>query len=224
MEKRMFFFSCFPSCLPKKNAQRTRLSCGCVTGAVPASKQAANTHKEINPSKLWRALLVIAAISSILHRPSLDLQNGTRSTVRCPPHSFVSPNNHNDTARRCVQVMTNAFAAGTIGGGSNFYFQEFAQLGNRIPANLRVCVSSRNVLKSIWWRIRDCCGHYAPCNLAEVYFNFPTNLLSACARHLVPPACRLFSASSRPTQSPAGFFLNIFAWFFKQSNADKWSV
>lgn len=51
-------------------------------------------------------------------------------------------------AARCVRVMTNAFAAGTVGGGSNFYFQEFTQLGNRIPASLRVCLSSKNALKS----------------------------------------------------------------------------
>lgn len=41
-------------------------------------------------------------------------------------------------AARRVQVVTNAFAAGTTGGGSNFYFQEFTHLGNRIAANLRV--------------------------------------------------------------------------------------
>lgn len=46
-----FFSPCLPSCLPKKNASRTRLSCGCITGAAPASNQAANTHRERKTKK-----------------------------------------------------------------------------------------------------------------------------------------------------------------------------
>lgn len=175
MDKRMFFFSCFPSCLPKKNANRTRLSCGCITGAVSASKQAANTHKEKKKkprpnfgehcySSLLSAVFSTALAALLLtSKMAPGLQSAARPIPLC--HQIISAA-QDDTARRCVQVLTHAFTAGAF--GSNFHFQEFTQLGNRIPANLRVCVSSGNVLKSSWWRIRDCRGHRAPCNPAEV--------------------------------------------------------
>lgn len=198
---------------------KTRSSCGCITGAVAASKQAADKKKKM--FKLWRALLFIAAISSILRRPlrpSLDLQNGIRSAVHRRPHSFVSPNN---------QRRSEWHSAALRGASRSWLMlpqlERLEVEATFISRNLLtwvielrpICVffSSQNALKSGWWRIRDCGGHYSSCNPAEVYFNFSTNLLSACARHLVPPACRLLSPSSRPTQSPAEFFLNILLRF-----------
>lgn len=62
-------------------------------------------------------------------------------------------------AARRVQVVTNAFAAGTTGGGSNFYFQEFTHLGNRIAANLRgffqpKCTEIRLMThQGLWWSL-----------------------------------------------------------------------
>lgn len=236
------FFSCFPSCLPKKNAHGTRLSCGCVTGAVPASKQAANTHtkkktkKEIKTRPNFGEHCYSSLLSAvILHRPrrpSLDLQNGTRSAVRCPPHSFVSPNNQRRSgwhsaalrgASRSWLMLSQLDAIGRF--GSNFYFQEFTQLGNRIPANVRDCVSSKE--KKMYWNPADDASGTAvvinaPRNPAEVYFNFPHKFAlgsrEAFSSASLPAVLCVVSTDSN---SPPDFSW-IFCFFFQ--TIKRWQV
>lgn len=89
-----FFVPCFPSCLPKKkreqNTPELRLynrRCSCIKTGSKHTQRKRKKKKKV-ASKLWRASLFIAAISSILlrpRRPSPDLQNGTRSAVRLVP-------------------------------------------------------------------------------------------------------------------------------------------
>lgn len=181
--------------------------------------------------KLWRALLFIAAISSILRRPrrpSLDLQNGIRSAVHRRPHSFVSPNNQ----RR------SEWHSAALRGASRSWLM-LSQLerleveATFISRNLLtwvielrpICMvfSSQNALKSGWWRIRDCGGHYSSCNPAEVYFNFfhkfALSLRSAFSSASLPAALSVVSTDSKSRW----IFLEYFAPFSKQSNTDKWS-